>query len=216
MDSSSVLAQFRADVVDEVEPHLWSDAEVFGYIDDAQKMFCRLTGGLGDTSSSVSQINYVVGVNKVALSPLILKFRAAYHSVNQQPVEVLNFEDLASRCVRLDNRAGHPRYIVIGMEENTGVLYPTPIDSGMIQLMIDRLPLKTINDEDQKLEVADQHKRGLLLWVKAQAYSKQDAETLDRLKQQEFDSSFRRYCADAKAEKERRMHKTRIVAYGGY
>ena len=50
----------------------------------------------------------------------------------------------------------------------------------------------------------------------ALAYMKQDAETYDKTKSAEFEARFLGYCDMARKEKERREHKTRIVAYGGY
>ena len=43
MDSTALHDLFRSEVRDEATPYLWSDAEIYSYIDDAQKMFCLLT-----------------------------------------------------------------------------------------------------------------------------------------------------------------------------
>lgn len=215
MDSTELRDQFRLDVVDVEEPQLWSDPEVFDAIDDAQKMFCRLTGGLADATSALTQLGYAPGDTMMATSPLILKVRSARDATTGAPVEVVNYEDLDELGLRLDGRVGAPRFLIIGMEEGKAMAYPTPAADGTIALMVDRLPLKKIDDEDQKLEVKDQHKTGLLLWVKARAYAKQDAETYDKTKALVFEQKFRDYCAEAKKEKERAKHKTRIVAYGG-
>ncbi len=214
MDSTELRDQFRADVVDQMEPFLWSDPEVYDYLDDAQKMFCRLTGGLGDGTSALTTLAYTAASDWVATSPLILKTRDAYHA-GGVPVVIVNYEDLAAHGLRFDGRTGIPNYLILGIEANKARLYPHPVADGSIQTIVDRLPLKAISDEDQKLEVADQHKTGLGLWMKSRAYSKQDAETFDRNKAEGFEQKFRAYCAEAKKEKDRAKHKTRIVSYGG-
>ncbi|WP_025915515.1 hypothetical protein [Herminiimonas sp. CN] len=215
MNSTELRDQFRADVVDQMEPFLWSDPEIYDYLDDAQKMFCRLTGGLGDASTLLTVLNYTPASDWVPLSALILKLRNAYNVTDGLPIEVINFEGMAQLRIRFDGRTGRVKYLITGMEPGKARLYPAPDAVGTIQLLVDRLPLKTIDDEDQKLEVADQHKTGLGLWMKSRAYSKQDAETFDRNKAEGFEQKFRVYCADAKKEKDRAKHKTRVVQYGG-
>jgi hypothetical protein len=43
VDSTGLVTLFRKDMSDEASPpFLWSDEELFGYADDAQKMFARL------------------------------------------------------------------------------------------------------------------------------------------------------------------------------
>lgn len=215
MNSTDLLNQFRLDCYDGEAPYLWSDEEVIGYIDDAQRMFCRLVGGIGDASSPFTRIAYTPASDWVALSPLILKIRDACDLPTGREIDVWNFEDMRRRGIRFNNVPGRVRHIITGIEEHRVRLYSFPADAGTIQLMVDRLPLKAITDTDQKLEIDEQHHRNLLLWVSHLAYSKQDAETFDRTRAAESETAFRQYCFDAKAERERLHGKVRTVAYGG-
>ncbi len=217
MDSTELRDQFRSGVLDQVEPFLWSEDDVYDYLNDAQKMFARLIGGLGDCTSNLTTINYTPATDWVSVSERILKFRDAYSVLpaDGRPIEIINYEDLHTRRIRFDGRTGRPKYLITGMEADKARLYPFPDISGTIQLLIDRLPLKEVTDADQKLEVNAMHKTGLGLWMKARAYAKQDAETFDRGKSDGFETKFRAYCAAAKLEKDRAKHKTRVVVYGG-
>jgi hypothetical protein len=212
-----LLAAFREDVVDTAEPQLWSDDEALRYADEAQQRFCRLTGGLGDASTpAVTQAAYAAGDAWIALHPAILKTRAAYRAEDGRPLELLNYEELAPRGLRLDPRQGRLRALVLGLEPGRARLYPVADAAGTVQLVVDRLPLLAIDGADgQGFEVADQHLPGLLLWIKALAYAKQDAETFDQAKSRDFGAQFAAYCAQAKLERERAAHKTRVVLYGG-
>jgi hypothetical protein len=105
--------------------------------------------------------------------------------------------------------------IVFGIEPGRIRLSPYPHAAGQINLIVDRLPLKSITGEEQKLEVAEQHHQHLVTWMMHRAYNKQDAETLNRKASQDAKTAFNQYCFDAKAEKDRAMHKTRTVRYGG-
>ena len=82
MDSTALYELFRSDVRDDVAPYLWSDTEVYSYMDDAQKMFCRLQGGIADATSPVTRISVAVGDVFVQISPTILKLREARRSTD--------------------------------------------------------------------------------------------------------------------------------------
>lgn len=216
MNSTELKDRFRQDVEDQVEPFLWSDPEIYAYMDDAQKTFCRKIGGFGDaTNPATTSLVYSPGTTWIDTNPLILKIRDAY-LLNGRPVAVLNYEDLPASSIRLDGRtASAPEALIIGMEEDKARLYPTPTEAGTVQLLIDRLPLKAISDDDQKLEAASEHHEAFLMWMKHRAYDKQDAETYNPRASDDNRVKFFSYCEDAKKEKTRSRHKTRTVSYGG-
>jgi hypothetical protein len=215
VDSTEVYDAFRSDVDDQEETFNWPDTDVYRYMDDAQKMFCRLTGGLSDSTSALTVLNYTTASDWVSISPLILKIRDAWNSTTGKPLDIINFENLNKLGLHFDGLPGLTTQIITGMEPHKVRLSRFPNASGTIQLLVDRLPLKKIDDADQALEVDDQHKDGLLLLMKSRAYNKQDAEVLDKKKAMDFETDFRAYCTAAKYERERAMHKTRVVAYGG-
>lgn len=214
MNSSELLEQFRQDVVDIEAPYLWSDAEVFSYIDSAHKQFWRNVGGIGDAQSPLTSLPVAIGTDWIAISPLILKVREAYLP-DGTPIELANYEDLRSRRIRLDGHVGPTKMLILGMEPGSVRVYPVSDAVTTIQLVVDRMPLKAITDADQKLEIQEQHKDGLGLWIRHRAYSKQDAETMDRNKAATLKAEFAEYCALAKRERDRAKHKTRVVFYGG-
>ena len=226
MDTTQLLDLFRSDTMDTVIPYLWSDTEIFSYMDDAQKMFCRLQGGISDSSSSTTVISATAGEPFADVSPLILKIRLATRASDGRRLEILNFEDLEGRMAeedygyrasyRLDNHQGEVRAIVVGMETNKVRLVRIPEEDQEINLTVYRLPHTTLASKGQDLEIDEQHHRYLLYWMKHLAHQKQDAETYDRGRSDTFRAEFLAYCDQAKAERERREHKYRTVAYGGY
>lgn len=226
MNSTSLLARFRADVNDVATPYLWSDPEIYSYIDDAQKMFCRLQGGIADSTSAVTQLSLTANQPYCAVSPLILKIREAYLTSSGHVLEILNFEDLELRrpiddygyqsSYRIDSSVGEVRGIVLGMETNKIRLVRIPDTDQEISLIVYRMPLLAISGANQELEIDEQHHLHLLLWMKHLAHMKQDAETYDRGRADQFRVEFLDYCNQAKSEREKREHKYRTVAYGGY
>lgn len=215
MDSTRLYELFRSEVADIAEPYLWADDEVFHYANEAQKTFCRLTGGLPDaTTPAVTQVTLTAGNPWAALSPLILKIRGI-NGADGRYIDPVNYEDLQERRIKLDARVDKPTTLILGMETDKVRAYPVPSANEVLALLVYRLPLKTIDDFDQKLEIAAQHHTALLLWMKHLAYSKADAETFDKGKAVEFERAFQTYCFSAQTEKDTAKHKTRVVSYGG-
>lgn len=215
MDSSRLHELFRSEVADIAEPYLWADDEVFHYANEAQKTFCRLTGGLPDaTTPAVTQVTLTAGNPWAALSPLILKVRGV-NGADGRYIDPLNFEDLQERKIKIGDLHATPTVLILGMETDKVRAYPVPVANEILELLVYRLPLKAINDFDQKIEIAEQHHVALLMWMKHLAYSKQDAETFDKGKAADFESAFRNYCFSAQIEKGTAKHKTRVVSYGG-
>lgn len=216
MDSQEVVDLFRSQVNDVAQPQLWPDDEVYGYLDEAQIEFCRLTDGIGDTSSVVTKLDTAVDQYEVDLSDVILKVRGAWFVSDGRPIEVINFSDMANRGISFDGTTGRPSYLIVGMQPGLAHFHPKPIDAEAVQLVVDRMPLKTLTQNGgEVIEVSRQHQRHLTLWMRHLAYSKQDSETRDDKKAEMYKDEFERYCLRAKAEKERSKHKTRVVQYGG-
>ena len=217
MDSQGVVDRFRSDVDDLATPQLWADDDVFDYLDDAQKMFCRRAWGLGDVSSPITKLAIPIGITRIALSDRVLKVRSAYRTSDGRPVEILNYEDLGRLGLRIDGHSGLIQYLIIGMEPHIAVPYPVPSAVDTVQLVIDRLPLTDITSVDapQVMEIDSHHHRHLTLWMRHLAYSKQDSETSNQKKADKYEADFLAYCDMAKEEKARAMHKTRVVRYGG-
>ena len=228
MTPAALVALFRATVRDEAEPYLWSDAEIFAYIDDAQKQFCRLGGGIPDsTSPEVTQVSIAAGDEYAAYDPRILKLRDVRRVSDGHAVTILNFEDLSGGKLDADYgftigastkfpvRKGPIKHVVVGMEQNKLRLVETPEEDDVLQYIVYRLPLKPIDKDSTEFEVDERHHYHLLNWVLHLAFKKLDAETYDRGKSEEFGAIFYQYCEQTRTEQGRREHKYRTVRYGG-
>lgn len=213
---SELLEVFRAEVNDVEAPYLWSDDEFYRYADDAQKMFCRKTDGIADdTTPAVVELVLAPGADRVALHPTIKQIRSALRTDTGRPIEVISPENMPARGWYFDGRPGNVRALVVGGSANAARVFPLSGEDVTLQLGVFRLPLTTVSDLDDPLEVDEQHHLHLLLWAKHLAYSKQDAEAFDKTKAAEFRTAFLAYCADVLAEQRRARHKTRVVRYGG-
>lgn len=102
MDSQGLVSLFRKDMADETAPYLWSDEEVYGYADEAQKTLVRAIGGIKDASSQLSQFQFGVAQKSIKYSDLIMKIKTAYKMVDGTTVDIINVDDMPSLGLRFD------------------------------------------------------------------------------------------------------------------
>lgn len=203
--------------MDDLElPYLWSDEEVFEYATDAQRWLCRWTEGIADSrTASVCSLPVVSNTEWYPKSPLILKVRGATRNDTGRPVGVINPEHLDELGVRFDGNSSVVRAIIDGLTDGFFRIYPVPSETVTLTLSVFRLPLTSLTDYDQRLEVAEHHHRHLVMWMKKRAYGKQDADTYDQKRADDYESKFRDYCFQALREQERARRNVGVTTYGG-
>ncbi len=225
MNSSELYERFRDDVQDKAQPYFWSDTNVWDYMNDAYRMFVRLTGGVADFDSDVCFVDVVAGEATAPHDKSILRFMGGQRKSDNQPIEIINFTDMGklrasdygqAKSLLIDSTTGPVKYVVTGMKRNTLRWIQIPEVSDTIQFNVYRLPLNTIDGDNQEFEDVDEdHHLHLLNWMKYMAYNKHDADTYDPVKAESYKKKFEDYCALVRAEWERYKAKTRTVSYGG-
>lgn len=225
MNSLELMSQFRKDIDDVADPKLWSDGEVAYYANDAQRMFCRLTNGISDSSSLVCELDVTVGQVEFDLHPSIMRIRRAARVSDGRPLQIMNIDDVDKMGYRLNKRSGPVHGMIIGMDEQIGRWDAVPSIKDTVMLTVFRLPLNTIKpfdptipEADQKkvqLEIPEQHHWHLLMWMKHLAYGRQDSDTYDARKADINERAFRAYCLQAKIEQDNTRRVARSIAYGG-
>ena len=225
MDSTGLYDAFRKDVVDTARPYLWSEEEVWRYMSDAHLQFVRKTGGIPDFLSEATEVAVVAGEATAELHPSILRILSATRRSDNQPVEIININDIGKmrssdygqvKSIIMDTLTGKVRYMVTGMQHGVVRWVQVPEFDDTVDLVINRLPLNRITGDKQEIfEVAEEHHIRLLDWMKHLAYKKQDADTFNQKASDLGEIGFEKYCSQVKAEIERYKHKTRVVSYGG-
>lgn len=231
MDITDLFDLFRQEVVDEADPPLWTDDEVWDFMDDAQKTFCRKAWGISDARSALTELTILEGDDWAEISDRILKIRHARRTSDGRDVKVMSFEQLQNAAASEDDygrvtaitiddtTTGLTTHLITGMDQSAVRLYPIASEADTIRLVVDRLSATITGDavdvDGYQLEIPEQHHRALLHWMKHRAYSKHDAETFDKGRAIEFEDRFLRYCASAKAERERLEQPNGPIRYGG-
>lgn len=223
MTPSDLVDRFRLDVVDVQGRQLWTDDEVWGYLDDAQTWFCRLTGGLRDATSAATRIDFLANDTFVDIDPSIQLIRSARLASTGKSLVVFSHEDVVGMQGTTEpfpftphemDLTGPVVAVIIGMEEGKLRLIRIPTAADTINMVIERLPAE-ITEESNEFEIRREHHLSLLLWMKHLAYAKQDADTFDKDKSEKMKAAFVAYCDTALTEKNRRNSKPRLIAYGG-
>ena len=225
VNSGELIEAWRADVLDDVEPYLWSQTEAVRYAEAAYRRFVRLTGGIHDFTSPLTRVDIVAGQELADVSPLILRFDKAQRESDGREITIANWTDQAlmrrddygvSSFLYNDRAPGEVRYMVIGSEVGKVKWVSPPAADDVALLQVYRLPLAHIVDETHTLsEVNEDYHIHLLDWMKHLAYLKRDTETYNKRASDEHRAAFIQSCAEAKAEMDRYRSKVRVVQYGG-
>jgi hypothetical protein len=211
MDATELRDLFRIEMSDAIVPYLLSDPQVYVYLDDAQKQFCRWTEGIEDGRSFTLSIQ--PNAEWYDTDASILKLRKVTDAVTGRPVTLINTETVEDRGIRFDGRTGPLSVLVMGIEKHAVRAWPMPSLPATLALEVFRLP-RTIEAGDE-LEVDEQHHINLLMWAKHRAYGNEDSEIFHAARSEKFKQDFREYCADARKEQERARRVTGAVSYGG-
>ena len=225
MNSTQLKDYFRSQVRDDVAPYLWSDEELFVYMNEAQSMFVRRSGGIFDVSSEATEVSVATGEAVSELHPSILNIRKAVLNGTRELV-IINLADESSLdrgrdytntlMSSLNHTIGRVSYMIIGEERDKCRWLPIPDTDATVVLAIVRQPLVEITGENQEFEIAKEHHVHLADQMMAVAYMKQDADTFNPKAAAEAEQRFSAYCVFVKREWERYRHKPRTVSYGGY
>src|SRR6056300_414657 len=125
MTSSELYDLFRQDVQDALQPYLWTDEEVFAYMNDAYYMFVRLTGGISDYTSTATDVAVRANDPYADIDTSILRVRRATISPDDQELNIINAQDVNDlsdtdygvlRNLNSVSTVGKPRHMIIGTE----------------------------------------------------------------------------------------------------
>lgn len=195
MDTDGLIAQFRREADDRQTPYLWSDEDVQAWLDEAEQEAAIRAHMLPErVNADLCQIAVTADTDTYELHESVLTIRHARFvgaSGNKQTLKVVSPDgmDAINPCWR-DDSAGQPYYLV--QDEQTAILVPTPSDAGTVHMEVFRLPLESFADKNEP-EIGGAHHRHLVNWALFKAFSKPDAEALDKSRAAEAESRFNAY-----------------------
>ena len=181
MTLEQLIAQFRVDSEDKLEPYLFSDDSIIQWLNEAQDEACIRALLLKDwATASVVQIPVVSGVTMYTPHQLVINItRATFVPTSGDKQVLLNTDEYELDRTIPDWRdtAEAPRYII---HHDTSIrLACTPDANGVLHLEVNRLPLSPMVADADSPEIAAMHHRHLVLWALHRAFSIPDSETVD-------------------------------------
>lgn len=229
MNANELADYFRSQVRDEVAPYLWSDEEILTYMNEAQKMFVRLTNGIYDVSTAACcTVAITAGQKYSTLHPAVLEIRKAYYVdgttgfkrelpiISLADVDTLSTSDYGVyNNPAIQDLPGTVDYMLTGEERGKVRWINVPTENATVEMAIARMPLTTLTRTQLTLEVPEEHHVYLIEWMKHLAYNKQDGDAFNPKTATESEMRFRAYCDFAWKEWERYRHTHRSIAYGG-
>lgn len=211
---------FRVLADDQIDPYLWADADLAGWLAEAENEVCIRAHLLVDEGTEDVAVLAVEGGEAwIDLSPLVLTVeRATLASTGDR----LTKEDPAI----LDR-------LNTGWEEETGTpdgyyldgsrlrLIPEPTADDTLRLRVRRLPLTPLSADDMDVEpeIPPEHHRGLVDWALFRAYSQRDPETINPALAEralrDFEARFglRPSAHARRQQRERRIHAVRGIGF---
>lgn len=238
-----LVLRFRRDT-DDVEggsggeDFLWSDDEVFDYMDEAQREFVRRTHILRKThpfTPEITEVTYTAPVGDpvnldgfITPNPQIIRpLRARMQTLsNRDPLQIVTAEDLDGGLLVRDygtfftgdwqSKVGPARFLVTNMQEDMWRLAPIPTVSDTLELTVEHMPLLTLSCGSPSFEVKEREDQlTILTFMKHLAYGKQDADTYDKELSDRFEAAFEKKADNRRREVRRSRFRHVGMRYGG-
>lgn len=191
-----LIARFRSDAKDKVEPYLWETDDVKRWLNEAEAEAALRRKLLHESEDqTICTIDLVAGQKTYQLSPLLFEISwIQRHEDGARPVPLKQVTtDWLDSHVR-DWR--HCREVLpYVIQTDTGLrLVSAPTTTGKLLLEGYRFPKKQLAADDDTPEIHMGHHEKLVLWALHRAFAQPDADGFDpnrsKLAEQEFTSYF--------------------------
>ncbi len=187
-----ISGQNQADEVLDKPDLLWSLAEWTEYANDAENEACIRANLILDQIGALSVINIISGTATYSIDEKILLIKRAKLLSGAEPLVKTSRRVLDASYPNWETDTGTVRsWLPDGTNKIT--LYKSPTANDTLNLMISRLPSAAMLLVDKLTvspEIDVQYHLGLVDYMLHRAYSKQDAETLDKGKAKEHLARF--------------------------
>ena len=199
MTLDDLIQRFRALAKDTVQPYLWADEDVAAWLSDAERE-AAIRGRLlfEDDRPEVCLIAVLPGQRTYPLHPKLYEIVGLrFQSVTDDRARRLQIvsrewldnghDDWHGWAARQDSM----RYAV--QDERSIRLIAAPVVSGVLTIEGYRLPMRPMEDGDDKPEIHEAHHEHLVQWALHKAFSVADAEAFDSDRSLRAERAFTEY-----------------------
>ena len=182
MNLEQLIASFRVDADDLEEPHLFKDEWIAAWLSEAQaEAAIRGRLILEDANPAVCQIAVTAGQASYELHRSIYEIAdlrlVPAGQPKSVPLALVTREWLDDKRPGWRDCAGTPQFAI--QTDRRIRLVGVPDADGMLHLEAYRAPLKALENDTDKPELAEAHHRHLVQWALHRAFSRPDSETID-------------------------------------
>lgn len=196
MNLEQLIAQFRIDADDLVQPYLWPDDWVAPWLTEA-------------VSEAAVRGRLIYEAANVAVCQIAVSASAATHELHKSLFELVHLRFQATGAAtssvlsikareELDrirpgwrDETGTPRHAI--QDDTRITLVPRPEVAGTLHIEGYRVPLKALANDTDKPEIHEAHHRQLVHWALYRAFSKPDADGIDPTRAATAEAAFTRY-----------------------
>jgi hypothetical protein len=213
MTLADLIAAFRSRAADTKAPYLWSDEEVTRYLNDAINEAATRAHVIRDqVTPAVTQIDIDTDSVTYPLHESILKIDRAKLASQGFPLNRTTIERLDRDWPKWEQATGKPMYYI----EDAGRLRLVPRSNvaDTLSLIVYRLPLAPLVEDEDAPELHPRDHARLLDWAMRCAYLKEGTETLDEAKAQKYELMFQNSFGrrdDANVERKQREGRVPVV-----
>ena len=196
MTLEQLIASFRVDADDLEAPFLFRDEWVSMWLSEAQaEAAIRGRLILEDANPAVCQIAVTAGQASYELHRCVyeiadLRFMPAGQTTSVA-LPLVSREWLDDKRPGWRDMAGTPEFAI--QTDRRIRLVGVPDADGVLHLEAYRTPIKALESDFDKPELAEQHHRHLVNWALYRAFSRPDSETIDPQRAELALSAFTRY-----------------------
>lgn len=184
MTLDELIASFREDASDTLEPFLWETEHVTRWLNEAQdEAAIRGRLLLDDSTPAVTTIEVLEGKASYQLHPKVfeiahLHWQKGAGSGRGRTVKLVSREWLDDmRPGWRSNAHAHDAFAI--QTERALRLVPIPQEDGMLTMEVYRLPIKLLVNDSDKPEIHEAHHAYLVHWALHRAFSKPDSDGFD-------------------------------------
>lgn len=195
MNLEQLIARFRVDAGDLLEPYLWEPewlADWFSEAQDEAAVRARLL--LDDYTPALCEIAVLPGTASYPLHAKLYEIASLrFESTDRpRPLTLVTREKLDRIAPGWrDLPADSPRWAI---QTDTRIrLVPVPAQGGTLRLEAYRLPLKALTNDTDKPEIHEAHHLHLVQWVLHRAFGKPDSDAHDPQRSAQALTNFERY-----------------------
>jgi hypothetical protein len=181
MTLAQLIALFRQEANDAIEPFLFPDAAVTGWLNEAEDEAAVRSLLLPDWSTpNVCSIAVTAGTSTYSVHPSVINItRAAFTPAGGESSCLYQTDvfSLDKKCSQWRTESDEPSNFI---HTDTQIrLDRLPASDGVLALEVNRTPLVAMASSGDTPEIASRHHRYLIQWALFRAFSVPDSETID-------------------------------------